>query len=102
MSLCVIYIGGTGQISLPCVEASVAAGHKVTVLNRGKTSVPLPKGVATLVGDMNDAAYADLGDRLFDVVAQFRLYTADQMQRDIATFTGKAGQYVFVSSASAY
>ena len=102
MPLSVLYIGGTGQISLPCVEASVAAGRKVTVLNRGKTSVPLPKGVTTLVGDMNDAAYAGLGDRRFDVVAQFRLYTADQMQRDIATFTGKAGQYVFVSSASAY
>ena len=76
MPLSVLYIGGTGQISLPCVEASVAAGHKVTVLNRGKTAVPLPKGVKTLVGDMNDAAYADLGDRRFDVVAQFRLFTA--------------------------
>ena len=102
MALSVLYIGGTGQISLPCVEASVAAGHKVTVLNRGKTSVPLPKGVATLVGDMSAAAYAELGDRRFDVVAQFRLYTADQMQRDIATFTGRTGQYVFISSASAY
>ena len=40
MALSVLYIGGTGQISLPCVEASAAAGHKVTVLNRGKTSVP--------------------------------------------------------------
>jgi nucleoside-diphosphate-sugar epimerase len=102
MPLSVLYIGGTGQISLPCVEASVAAGHKVTVLNRGKTSVPLPKGVATLVGDMNDDAYAELGDQRFDVVAQFRLYTADQMQRDLATFTGKTGQYVFISSASVY
>jgi nucleoside-diphosphate-sugar epimerase len=102
MALSVLYIGGTGQISLPCVEATVAAGHRVTVLNRGKTSAPLPKGVATLVGDMNDAAYAELGDRRFDVVAQFRLYTPGQMQRDIATFTGKTGQYVFVSSASVY
>src|SRR5262249_21757672 len=61
-----------------------------------------PKGVATLTGDMNGAAYADLGEGHFDVVAQFRLYTADQMQRDVATFTGKTGHYVFVSSASAY
>ncbi|MGH6926606.1 MAG: NAD-dependent epimerase/dehydratase family protein [Propylenella sp.] len=102
MALSVLYIGGTGQISLPCVEASVAAGHKVTVLNRGKTPAPLPKGVATLLGDMNDAAYAQLGDLRFDVVAQFRLYTPGQMQRDIATFTGRTGQYVFISSASVY
>ena len=102
MTLSVLYIGGTGQISLPCVEASAAAGHKVTVLNRGKTSVPLPKGVEALVGDMNDDTYGTLGDRHFDVVAQFRLYAPGQMKRDIATFTGKTGQYVFISSASVY
>ena len=102
MALSVLYVGGTGQISLPCVEASAAAGHKVTVLNRGKTSVPLPTGVEVLVGDMNDDAYGAIGDRHFDVVAQFRLYAPDQMKRDIATFTGKTGQYVFISSASVY
>lgn len=102
MALSVLYIGGTGQISLPCVEASVASGHQVTVLNRGKTSVPLPAGVKTLVGDMNSAAYDDLAGQHFDVVAQFRVYTADQMRRDIETFAGKTGQYVFISSASVY
>jgi nucleoside-diphosphate-sugar epimerase len=102
MALSVLYIGGSGQISLPCVEASVAAGHRVTLLNRGKTSVPLPKGVATLVGDMHGATYDGLADQHFDVVCQFRLFAPEQMQRDIATFTGKTGQYVFVSSASAY
>ena len=102
MTLRVLYIGGTGQISLPCVEESVAAGHTVTVLNRGQTNVPLPKGVETLVGDMQTETYGELGDRTFDVVAQFRLYKKDEMRRDIATFTGRTGQYVFVSSASVY
>src|SRR5260221_3804365 len=99
----VLFIGGTGQISLPCVQLAVEAGHKVSVLNRGHTSVPLPAGVATIVGDMNDAkSYAKLGDGKFDVVCQFRAFSPEQMQRDIATFTGKTGQYVFISSASAY
>jgi nucleoside-diphosphate-sugar epimerase len=103
MSLSVLFVGGTGQISLPCVHDAIAAGHKVSVLNRGRTSVNLPKGVATVVGDMDDAAsYGKLGDMHFDVVCQFRAYTPAQMQRDIATFTGKAGQYIFISSASAY
>jgi hypothetical protein len=102
MALSVLYIGGTGQISLPCVEASLAAGHDVTILNRNKTAVPLSKGVKTLIGDMNDVAYGELGDKHFDVVAQFRLYNPDQMRRDITTFAGKTGQYVFISSASVY
>ena len=51
---------------------------------------------------MNDAAYDALGDKHFDVVAQFRVYTPSQMKRDIATFTGRTGQYVFISSASVY
>ncbi len=102
MTLRVLYIGGTGQISLPCVEASAAAGHSVTVLNRGKTTVPLPDGVETLVGDMGAETYAALGNRRFDVVAQFRLFAPDEMKRDIATFSGRTDQYVFISSASVY
>ena len=102
MPLSILYIGGTGQISLPCVEASVALGHKVTLLNRGQTTVPLPAGVETLVGDMGAETYRALARRSFDVVAQFRLFTPDEMARDIATFTGRTGQYVFISSASVY
>jgi len=102
MALSVLYIGGTGQISLPCVQESVAAGHDVTVLNRGKTSVELPNGVRTLTGDMAGNVYGNLGESTYDVVCQFRLYTPEQMRRDIATFTGRTGQYVFISSASAY
>jgi nucleoside-diphosphate-sugar epimerase len=102
VALSVLYIGGTGQISLPCVELSVAAGHAVTVLNRGKSSVLLPKGVETIAGDMTGDPYGNLGDRRFDVVAQFRLFTPEQMRRDIDAFSGRTGQYVFISSASVY
>ena len=102
MALSVLYIGGTGQISLPCVEASLEAAHDVTILNRNKTAVPLPKGVKSHFGDMNGEAYRAIDGRRFDVVAQFRLFTPAEMQRDIATFTGKTGQYVFISSASVY
>ena len=99
----ILFIGGTGQISLPCVHLAVAAGHTVSVLNRGQTNNALPKGVSVIAGDMDDAAtYAALGAAKFDVVCQFRAYTAAQMKKDIAAFTGKTGQYVFISSASAY
>ncbi len=99
----ILFIGGTGQISLPCVHEALAAGHKVSVLNRGKTNIELPKGVSIIVGDMeSDATYAQLGAGNFDVVCQFRAYRPEQMKKDIDTFTGKTGQYIFISSASAY
>jgi nucleoside-diphosphate-sugar epimerase len=103
MSLKVLFIGGTGNISLPCVAESVEAGHQVTVFNRGAREGRLPAGVASIVGDMNDAAaYSELRKVSFDVVCQFMVFTPDQMARDIETFSGAAGQYVFISSASVY
>jgi len=99
----VLFIGGTGQISLSCVEVAVAAGHRVTVFNRGHADKLLPAGVESVVGDMKDAAaYAVLGRRTFDVVCQFMAFTPDQIATDIKIFTGQTGQYIFISSASVY
>ena len=44
----ILYIGGTGEISLSCVQESVAAGHDVSVFNRGVRNVGLPDGVTIL------------------------------------------------------
>ncbi|HWJ72020.1 MAG TPA: NAD-dependent epimerase/dehydratase family protein [Kaistia sp.] len=103
MSLNVLFVGGTGQISLPCVELAVEAGHRVTVFNRGRSAETLPAGVETIIGDMKDpAVYGALGDRRFDVVCQFMLFTPEEMDEDIRVFAGKTGQYIFISSASVY
>lgn len=103
MALSILFIGGTGNISLPCVKDALKAGHKVSVFNRGKRGAPLPEGVTSITGDMaSDADYAVLGQQNYDVVCQFMAFTPEQMKRDIATFTGKAGQYIFISSASVY
>jgi nucleoside-diphosphate-sugar epimerase len=99
----ILFVGGTGQISLPCVELAVKDGHNVSVFNRGQRHEALPKGVTSIAGDMKDpASYAQLGRQNWDVVAQFMVFTPEQMQQDIATFTGKTGQYIFISSASVY
>jgi nucleoside-diphosphate-sugar epimerase len=99
----VLFIGGTGQISLCCVEAAIAAGDDVSVYNRGRTAGNLPKDVHVLVGDYeDDAAYAALGHRDFDVVCQFIAFGPEHVSRDLRTFRGSAGQYIFISSASAY
>ncbi|WP_230672788.1 SDR family oxidoreductase [Rathayibacter sp. Leaf248] len=105
MSLSVLFIGGTGIISAEGVRRSLAVGHDVTVLNRGRTSIrPLPEGVRTLTADVRDSASMRdaLGDEHFDVVVEFAAFTPEHVQQDIDLFAGRTGQYVFISSASAY
>jgi nucleoside-diphosphate-sugar epimerase len=97
-----LYIGGTGEISLACVEASVRAGQEVWVFNRGTSEEALPEGVERISGELNNSTYRELGGRGFDVVCQFVAYDLAQVERDLEVFGGRCGQYVFISTASAY
>jgi len=105
MSKSILFIGGSGIISHASVSRAARLGHRVTVLNRGLSSTrKVPAGVETLVADANDpeVVAAALGGREFDVVAQFRAFNPQHVARDVAQFSGRTGQYVFISSASAY
>ncbi|WP_127818750.1 SDR family oxidoreductase [Microbacterium sp. CPCC 204701] len=100
----ILYIGGTGTISAACVRRSVALGHEVAVLNRGGARRPLPAEVRLIQADIRNPATvrAALGGETFDVVAQFLAFTPEHVAADLDLFEGRTGQYVFVSSASAY
>lgn len=102
MALRILFVGGTGQISYPCVERAVAQGHHVSVYNRSLRGDPLPAGVTAIVGDLAAPAYADLAKANYDVVCQFIAFTPDQIARDVDVFAGHCGQYIFISSASVY
>ena len=100
-----LFLGGTGIISSACTERALAVGMDVFVLNRGTSSTrPVPAGVQTLVGDLSDpdSVRAAVGDRRFDVVADFRAFTVDDVTSRLDVFRDRMGQYVFISSASAY
>lgn len=100
----ILYIGGTGTISTACVRRSVERGHDVTVLNRGNARGALPDGVRLLEADVRDpeTVRAALGGQDFDVVADFVAFTPGHVRTDLELFEGRTGQYVFISSASAY
>lgn len=105
MNLKVLFIGGTGTISASCVREAVRQGMDVTVLNRGVTGFrQIPESVIRLVADTTDPAgmREALGDRHFDSVVNWVNFVPGQVQRDIDIFAGRCGQYVFISSASAY
>jgi nucleoside-diphosphate-sugar epimerase len=100
----ILFIGGSGVISTACVRAAAAAGHEVSVLNRGQSARPVPEGVRELRADVRDAdaVSAAVGDRSFDVVADFLSFVPAHVETALAAVGERAGQYIFVSSASAY
>src|SRR6201996_8962164 len=101
----VLFIGGSGVISSACARVAVEAGNDLTVLNRGhSTSRPLPPGVPTLQADIRDpqSARERLAGLEFDAVVDWVAFTPDHVRADIDLFRGRTGQYVFISSASAY
>ena len=98
----ILFIGGTGNISTVCAELAVARGYDVTLLNRGKSGgVP---GARHIVADMADAAAtaSALGNQRWDVVADFIIFTPEQLEQRLKLFRGRVGQFIFISSASAY
>jgi nucleoside-diphosphate-sugar epimerase len=101
----VLFIGGTGVISSACSRVAVEHGIDLFVLNRGRsTDRPLPLGVTTLQADVREprSVRQEIKDLLFDAVVDWVAFTPDQVRTDIELFSGRTGQYVFISSASAY
>ncbi|HAG61093.1 MAG TPA: NAD-dependent dehydratase [Arthrobacter bacterium] len=100
----ILFLGGTGVISAAAAERAVALGHRVTILNRGRSGKPDPDGAEVLHADIRDpdAARTVLAGREFDAVADFIAFTPDQVQSSMELFRGRTGQYVFISTASAY
>jgi nucleoside-diphosphate-sugar epimerase len=102
----VLFIGGTGVISSACAREAVD-NHDIElfVLNRGQSATrALPPGVTELRGDVRDAASVRdvLAGLDFDSVVDFVAFSAGHVRADVDLFRGRTGQYVFISTASAY
>jgi nucleoside-diphosphate-sugar epimerase len=100
----VLVMGGTQFNGLALVRELAKHGHRVTVLNRGKTPAELPLGVERLRADRTDAAAlrAALGSRDFDVVHDVNAYRPEEVRQVVELLRGRVGHYVFVSSTVIY
>jgi nucleoside-diphosphate-sugar epimerase len=100
----VLFIGGTGIISTACTQLAAQRSIDLTLATRGRRAADLPAGVKTLTLDMDDtsAAAQALSGASFDVVVDWIAFTPAQIERDLNLFRGRVGQYLFISSASAY
>ena len=100
----VLFIGGTGNISLDCTREALKQGIEVYHLNRGNRRKLVPEGVKTLTADIRNSAEAKkvLGDLSFDVVVNWVAFETAHIETDIELFASRTAQYVFISSASVY
>lgn len=99
----VLFIGGTGFISTSVSRMAIERGMELYLLNRGIRSSEIP-GAHQLTGDIHnpESMRNALKDLKFDVVVDWIAFTPEDVERDLQVFRGRTGQFVFISSASAY
>ena len=97
----ILIIGGTVFVGRHITEAALARGHDVTVFHRGRSGVDLFPLASDLLGDRDEdlsALSAGNWDATIDVCAYF-----PRQVRSLAdALGGRGGQYLFISSTSAY
>jgi 2'-hydroxyisoflavone reductase len=96
-----LVLGGTGFIGPHIVEAAQAKGWEVTLFNRGKTRPELFPEVEKLQGD-RDGKLDALKGRQWDAVIDNSGYVPRIVRDSASLLADNVGQYVFVSSISAY
>ena len=102
MSMKILFIGGTGNISTECAALLHGRGHEILVLSRGRSVVPAE--YRAIQADRKDAAAmrAALKEVQPDVVLNFLGYDLPDVQTDYELFKGVVRQYVFISSTVVY
>ena len=97
--------GGTEFISLHLVRALQRDGHRVAVVNRGRSPERLPGGVERFVADRKDggALRAALGGQRFDGVVDvtYAPTTGEDVEALLAA-PAAVGHVIFVSTARVY
>lgn len=101
----VLFIGGTGVISSEAAALAIREGIDLTLLTRGRSATRrAPEGARVLRADIRDSESVAraLAGQSFDAAVDWIAYEPQHVQADIDLLGGRVGQYVFISSASAY
>jgi len=101
----ILIIGGTGLISTAISTQLLAAGHDLTLYNRGETQPRLPEGYQVMKGDRDDFETFEkqmAEAEPFDCVIDMICFRPDQAKSDIRAFKGRTGQLIFCSTVDVY
>jgi 2'-hydroxyisoflavone reductase len=96
-----LILGGTQFLGRHLVDASLSAGHDVTLFNRGKTNPDLYPDVEKLKGD-RDGDLSALEGRSFDLVLDVAGYVPRIVRQSVELLEPNVDRYVFISSISVY
>jgi len=97
----ILIIGGTRFVGRHITEQALSAGHEVTLLHRGQSGAELFPEAEHLHADRNE----DLGvlkGALWDATIDVSAYFPRQVTDLARALDGNGGQYVYISSVSAY
>jgi len=98
----ILILGGTGFIGPYQVRYALQRGHTVTIFNRGRTNVGMFGGdVEQLTGDRSNDLES-LKRRTWDAVIDNSATNPDWVKLSAQLLKDAAGQYLFISTRSAY
>ena len=97
----ILILGGTGFIGPHEINYARARGHNITMFNRGKTAPDMFPDVEALIGDRDDQLDS-LKGRDWDAVIDNSGFFPRHARLSAELLHGHVGQYMFVSSISAY
>lgn len=105
----ILIVGGTGLISSELSAIALAAGHEVTLINRGTSALGTAPGAKVIHADATDPEAlrsALRGPRLrgerYDAVVQFIAFKPQQVRDDVETFARMTDRYVLIATSAAY
>lgn len=100
----ILFLGGTGTISMAITRLLAERGHELYLINRGNRKDELPANVNVITADINNEKELaqKTGELKFDSICDFICFNKEQAERDYRLFRDKTSQFIFISSASAY
>lgn len=97
----ILVIGGTRFLGRHIVEAALAAGHRLTLFNRGQTNPELFPEAEKLRGDRTSDLSA-LQGRHWDAAIDICGYVPRVVRASAEALAGAVDHYTFISSISVY
>lgn len=96
-----LILGGTRFLGRALVDAALAAGHDVTLFNRGQSNPGLYRDLEQLTGD-RDGGLQALEERKWDAVIDTCGYVPRLVRASAELLRDNVDHYVFISSLSVY